>query len=287
MAYFLVSTEHLENRLWFRDDQDYNTGMNFVAIVANSVRVNVLAFILMSNHVHFVLSCEEEEALLFITRFKGCYSRYVWDKYGEKDFLRRNPVDIKHLDADNESLERAIAYVLMNPVAANICQHPVLYPWGTGDAYFNETPVKGTKICQLSDRARRRILHSKKEIQKSCILGAEGYILPRSYVDTAFVESLYQTPKRMNFFLMSSSKAQQRLEGKAIPSFRDQSLLNASLDLCRTLFRRNSPKELTTEQIVLLLREMRWRFSADINQLSRILGLTYKDAAKLFETPNI
>ena len=30
--YYLVTTEHLEESLWFRDEEDFATGMNHVAI---------------------------------------------------------------------------------------------------------------------------------------------------------------------------------------------------------------------------------------------------------------
>ena len=49
------------------DDEDFKTGMNYAATVAFLVGVNVLAFILMSNHVHFVLACSGEKARAFIT----------------------------------------------------------------------------------------------------------------------------------------------------------------------------------------------------------------------------
>ena len=53
--YYLVTTEHLKEGLWFRDENDFRAGMNFVAIQAYQSKVTVLAFILMSNHLHFVV----------------------------------------------------------------------------------------------------------------------------------------------------------------------------------------------------------------------------------------
>ena len=47
---YLLSTDHLEDGLWFRDDEDFCVAMNYVAIqAASSPEVAVLAFILMSN----------------------------------------------------------------------------------------------------------------------------------------------------------------------------------------------------------------------------------------------
>lgn len=55
IEFYLVTTDHLTESIWFRDDQDFKTGMNYVAIIALVSGIKVLAFILMSNHVHLVL----------------------------------------------------------------------------------------------------------------------------------------------------------------------------------------------------------------------------------------
>ena len=125
---YLVSTDHLEDQIWFRDDADFKVGMNYVALIAAMMGIRILAFVLMSNHVHFVLEGTREEALAFITEFKRRYSKYVQRKYGIRELLRSNGVDIRPVGLEEESLERAIAYVQMNCVAANICVHPLQYP---------------------------------------------------------------------------------------------------------------------------------------------------------------
>ena len=77
MEFYLVTTDHLEDRIWFRDDDDFKAGMNTVAILsASAPTVHILAFILMSNHVHFVLECPYEKAKSFINAFKKYHSRY-------------------------------------------------------------------------------------------------------------------------------------------------------------------------------------------------------------------
>ena len=90
----------------------------------------------MSNHVHFVLYGTGEEVEVFIQRFKGRYSQYYCRKWRTKELLRLHKVDIKELPSEQEARERAIAYVMMNCVAAGICTHPSLYPWGCGSALF-------------------------------------------------------------------------------------------------------------------------------------------------------
>ena len=285
--YWLVTTEHLKEGLWFRDDDDFKVGMNYVAVLCFTLGVTILPFSLMSNHVHFILYCTHAEARRFIDTFKKYCSRYLSKKYGITEVLRRNKVDIRRISPDDESFEWACAYVEMNPVAANICLHPSAYPWGTGRTFFQVTPPKAVKLGTLSVNEARRLLHSKQVLPSDWLVGEEGYILPESYVPVKLVESIFRTPKRMNYYLQNSSKAKRRQEfqGNELPSFRDQVLYAALPDLCRSLFGKNDVSELNEEQRQELVRQLRRRFSADIHQIVRITSFPMKDVARYLDAP--
>lgn len=282
--FYLVSTDHLEDRLWFRDEEDYRVAMNYVAIAAFLTGIIVLSFILMSNHVHFVVCCSSGRAEQFVNKFKRLYAAYYQKKYGVCELLRRNGVDVRDVSQENESLERAVAYVMMNSVAANICLEPSGYPWGTGNVLFNATPSPGQRLGELSGRSQARLLRSNVKLPPEYIVSPGGYILPESYVPVKGVETLFRTPKRLGYFLRTSSKARLRLEGEAMPSFRDQNILSACEDLCHSLFRANGISDLNAEQKAELLRQLRRRFSADLNQLSRVTGIPYAEAARLLDS---
>ena len=284
----MLTTAHLEEELWFRDEEDFKVAMNYVAIqAARCPEVAVYVFILMSNHVHFVLKGERDAVRAFVEGFKQRYSIHMRQKYGIKEFLRRNDVDIKMIPYADEAAEKVIAYVQMNCVAANICLHPVQYPWGTGNVFFNRTPPRGKRLGDLSKRARIRVLHSRcPDIAENWRIGEEGYILPQSYVDVNAVESIFRSPKRMLFFLQSSSKARKRLEmaDKNLPSFRDQTILASVHDLLYSMFRQDRFEDLSEEDRIEFARQIRFRFSADAHQVARICGVTYKEAAQLLNS---
>ena len=285
MDYYLISTAHLSEGLWFRDEDDYRTGMNYMAIVSYTLGIPVLAFVLMSNHVHMVIACNEEQALTFITEFKRLYSFYYRHKYKAKEFLRNNECDYRKLSKEDESLERAIAYVQMNPVAANICPHAFLYPWGTGSSFFDTRGVAGNLLSEYSFRHQIRMLHSNVRLPQNFRID-NGHIQPRSYVKTLLVEKLFRTPKRMNYFLFNSSKAKSRRENQEAlhPSFRDWSLSAFMTDLCRSLFNQESLDKLNQAQQAEIVRQLQYRFSADINQISRVSGVPYEDICKYLDT---
>lgn len=278
--YWLITTENLKDRLWFKDEEDYKAGMNIVALLSVTMPVVVVAFILMSNHVHFILLCTEEDALAFINKFKERYSKYFRLKYSYAKSLRRNGVDIQEVSLRDESFERALAYVQMNCVAANICLYPGDYPWGTGGAFFNPYPSRGIPLEQMSGRALARMVHSRQRFPSGYVADERGFIDPHSYVPVKMVESIFRTPKRMNFFLMNSSKAKRR---KELPSFSDQMVINAIRELAVSMFHTNSPSELNDGQKSELLRQVRYRLSSDPAQIARAAGLTYEEVVRFLE----
>lgn len=284
---WLITTDHLEEELWFRDEEDFRVAMNFIAIqAARNRRVVVLVFILMSNHVHFIVIGTREDAEDFINGFRHRYAIYMRKKWGVKEFLRGNGVDYEEVTYEEESFERAAAYVQMNCVAAKICTHPVQYPWSTGSCFFNQTKPSGKRLGDMSVRARERLLHScNVDLPEDWRVCDNGYILPQEYVDLRAVETRFRTPQRMNYFYTNSSKAKKRIEtseGK-MAAFRDQIILGALPDLCRSLFGRESFNELSPEDKTEFMRQIRFRFSADVNQIARVCGLSYADAARMMD----
>ena len=286
VSVWLVTTDHLEDSLWFRDDEDFKVGMNYVAVQAAVSKITVLVFILMSNHVHIILVGTREEVLSFINGYKMRYSKHLRNKYGIKEFLRRNGVDLQELPLEDEALERAIAYVQMNCVAANICSHPSQYPWGCGSLFFNPSPQKGIKLKEMSARARRLKLHCAIPLPEEWKLGEDGVVIPASYLNVKYVEALFRTPKRMNYFLQNSSKARKRMGSfdADLPAFRDQIITSAIPDLCRSLFGKTSFPELSPSEKAEMMRQLRFRFSCNANQLARVTAMSYAEAAKMLDS---
>ena len=281
MKFYFVTTDHLETKIWFRDEEDFRVGMNYVAVTAAALKIDVIAFILMSNHVHFFLMCWNiKEARKFIDYFKKLYSSYCRKKYGEVRFLRRNDVDIREIDLENEGFERVVAYILMNSVAAKICLTPSGYRWSSGSCYFNDKKESGKPISSFSARAVSRLVHSETALPGDWIIGSEGYVLPESYVRIDIVEKVFKTPARMLYHLNSSSKAKRNrnLEGVA---FRDQILSGSLEDLCQSIFKKKTFGDLSNDEKAEALKQLRWRFGADVHQISRVSGIPYEKVTEM------
>ena len=280
----LVTTDHLKDGLWFKDDDDFKVGMNYVAVLAAKTPVQIMAFVLMSNHVHFVVEGADEDIVDFITRFKQAYSNYFNRKYSSKELLRNNSVNIQKLPIGNDSFERAVAYVHMNPVAANICSHSSGYPWGTGSLLFSRMSSNCSRIGTFSKRAQAKIVHSRILLPPDYLVDEKGFISPLSYVQIKFVESVFRTPNRMNFFLQNSSKSSNSKQQNVLPTFKDQIVFSAIEDLCSSLFKKNNHSELNQIQKTELVKQIKRRFSADPHQISRVTGIPYETILQMLDT---
>ena len=278
--FWFVSTEHLKDTLWFKDDEDFRVGMNYVAVSQYLTKADIMAFVLMSNHVHFVLRCCNGRALEFINGLKMLYSKYSCHKHGSNKLLYNNKVDLSRLFLGDDSFEKAVAYIQMNPVAANICLHPSGYPWGSGSTFFSNVSSNFQTLGQLSRRKQIKLLHTKVCLPAEYKIEPSGYILPSSYIKLKEVESIFRTPLRMDYFLRNSSKAKKLNE---VTSFNDQLVISGMKSLCISVFRRKSIAELSDTQKSELFRQLRYRFSADPHQIARCAELSYEEVCRLLE----
>ena len=81
---------------------------------------------------------------------------------------------------------------------------------------------------------------------------------------------------------MSSSKAKKRIESdnEHLPAFRDQTVLASLPDLCQSLFGKRTYRDLSSEEQTEFIRQIRFRFSANVNQIARVCGISYEEAAR-------
>ena len=70
---------------------------------------------------------------------------------------------------------------------------------------------------------------------------------------------------------------------RVVAIFKDQTILYAIPDLCQSMFNKNSVRSLSEEDLCELSRQIRYRFSADPHQISRVLGLTYDHVTSLLD----
>ena len=275
MKYYHVYTKGLEKGIIFRNRDDYVAGMNLVAVSHFKTGVRILAFVLMSNHFHFVIYGRKSDVVRFINLYKTILSRYILHRYGESAFLNGVETSCDEIDLSDEGLKKVIAYVLDNPVKAGIGCLASNYEWGSGSCYFSGSVDKslGIPLCKLSTRNSRKILHSGVLMPSMYRLNDKGYVAPSSYVDAGLVENIFGRAKSFEYFLATSASSRQ--SRKDVLMFSD-AFVSAALDeILRTKY--GAPiDQLDEGMLKSLLLDLRKHFNASAKQRSRVTGLSLK-----------
>ena len=279
MHFYHVYTKGLEDRLIFRSVEDFIVGMNYVAVSHFKVKVKLLAFVLMSNHFHFVIMGSEEQVWRFINLYKRLVSVYIMNKYDNAAFLRRTVTDCDKVAVKDDGLRRLIAYVLDNPVNAGVNRVAFAYHWGSAACYFSDNEATSVPISSLTIRVQRNILHSNVLLPETYLLGPDGYILPKSYVDVQFVENHFGRPKSLEYFL--SVSASSRKVRKDMVMFSDDIIRLAMNELLVNKYGVNSFRDLDFDLQVNLIRELRSHFNVSAKQIARITGFNLIDSVKI------
>lgn len=115
----------------FYSDHDKATYMCYLHEASTRYAVNVHAWVLMSNHVHLLLTPEEEEGISRLFQFIGRhYVRFFNKKYARTGTLweGRFKSSLVQEEAYFLTCQR---YIELNPVRANLVRHPADYRWSS------------------------------------------------------------------------------------------------------------------------------------------------------------
>lgn len=278
-SYYHIYTKGLVDDLIFRDREDYIAGMNYVAISVHQTLVCMLAFVLMSNHFHFVVYAEAHEAEQFINLYKNLISRYVALKYGTHKLLYKVKTTCANVDVADEGLKRLIAYVLNNPVSAGVNCMPQSYEWGSGRCYFSNIdyykdsrPVTGLGVREACVK-----LKSKIRLSEKYYINTQGYIEPSSYVDVRFVENHFRRAKSFEYFL---SVSHRRADYGAMV-FSDMLLKNMLDEIVEKRYEAHSLDEMEFEDMKKVILEFRKQFGCTAKQIARVFNLSLDTAVDI------
>ena len=167
-GYFHICTDGRALSWMFQDEKDFIAGINRIAICHLRTCVEIIAFVLMDNHVHFVLYGTMPQCKAFINLYKRLTGKWILMKYGISDYLRGLPTEILRIE-NEESLLNTLAYLDRNPPMAGYRYMHSEYPWGSSKYIFRDTKTlekeeSWKSASGYTRRALRAILNSKVEI---------------------------------------------------------------------------------------------------------------------------
>lgn len=279
-----ICTEGLQDRLIFRDREDFIQGMNAVALCSYKAPVAVLAFCLMDNHVHFVVNGTRGSCVRFVDAFVLRLAKWIRRKYGEAGPLRGVGINIKNIDS-YVYLKDVISYVHRNPMVAGICA-ALSYEWSTAGTFFRQKSSRPGLMCisSLTARERRKRLKTKyKDIPPDMVVNSEDMILPESYVLARHVERLFSNAQGYMFSINTNKDVnlETLLAAPGRQAYDDSALLTVVPVICREEVGSADFAKLDIEDKCKVVGILRKRYGASLRQISRVTGLRRDYVSKL------
>ena len=260
----------------FRELQDFVYGMNLVAhAAAQHPRVDIYTFVLMSNHMHFVLSGSEEDCLSFFNFIFKRLRRYL--------ALRERISDFKGFAcklfaiSDILYLRNVIAYVNRNAYVASRSHTPYTYLWGSAYCFFNGLCAKiiSTPLSNFTVRQLRSMFFTRDVNLPETYQFLDGYVVPNSYCKIDLAENFFMSSNHY-FNLLSrqvESYAQISRELGDMVTYTDDELFTALISLSIKDFNVKKISELDKNQKIELAKKLHFNYNASNKQIKRVLRL--------------
>jgi len=124
----------------FESELDYEYYLNCLSRVKDTSNVTILAYCLMSNHIHLLIEEGWESVSVTIKRLGVMYAGWFnqrYDRVGHlfQDRFRSKPV------TDDAYFLMVWLYIHFNPVAAGVCERPDEYDWSSRSALTGDNPL--------------------------------------------------------------------------------------------------------------------------------------------------
>ncbi len=290
----------------FRDEKDFIAGVNRIGICYLLTEVTILAYVLMDNHVHFVLYGNILQCKKFINLYKNLTGRWIKIRYGISDYLRLLPTEIIMIESE-ENLLNTIAYIDRNAAVAGYRYMVNEYPWGSARYMFKDnrymikdeyymsgnisdmpsedkllmgcnkftTARKYRLISSFSFRERRQLLKSNVIFPDNWTVDSNGMIVPTLFLDFRKTESYFKSSSRYSFYLTRKLEGliNKQLESAQKVFLPDKEMRAIVSKIASQKYGTATVRELDISARLYIARQLRYSYAATVKQISRMLHL--------------
>lgn len=287
--FYHVCTNGLEQVTLLKDEEDYKTAWNYIALSAWNTDVEIIAFTIMSNHIHEILACRSAlSADKTIKLYKKMLSLYLRKKYGLPKTLHRTADCISPIDTVRY-LKNCIAYILRNAVCARICAKPEDYRWASHACYFSgNMHKKAIPVSSLTFSQKRKMLKTGMDLRDCPLrIDEEGLITLDSFVRHDMAERAFKHSGRAFLYFLgccNDAKMEYELTCRPLIHVSDQDMNETVARYVAGRFRDKSISELTSAEKCSILKPLYFNNRTSIPQLSRILGLPRQLIQRILST---
>ena len=261
----------------FKDEQDFTAGINRIAICKIIVGLEVWAFTLMDNHVHFLLYGTMAMCKAFIDKYKVLTGKWISQKYDQSKHMKELPASIILLKTEEEILD-TIAYIDRNSIVAGFKGLPQDYPWGSarllfrhGSNRFHQTDM----IQNIGSCSLREILKTRVRLPADWEIDKQGMLDPACFIEWHKVESMYKSPLKYLYHLSKKLEGKINLDLSQGPKtfLPDKELREITRNLCVQLFQQSDVRMLDINSRLRVAKTLRREYASTPKQISRMLHL--------------
>lgn len=188
---------------FFKDD-DYRVYLARLKQYAQQHGVQVHAFVLMTNHVHLLLTPQQENSVSLLMQALGrFYVQYINKTYGRSGTLWEGRYRATLVDSDYYFLAVS-RYIELNPVRAVMVDHPAAYRWSS----FHANAL-GKAIQLWQPHPSYLALGSSSELRQQAYLN----LFEQPFTDKTLAEIRYATHKG---WVLGSERFKQQIAEQII-----------------------------------------------------------------------
>ncbi|MEP3348690.1 MAG: transposase [Marinomonas sp.] len=115
----------------FFEDEDYKAYAFWMKEAAKKYNIAIHAFVLMTNHVHILLTAQYgSEVSLFMQHIGRRYVPFINHKYGRSGSIWEGRFKSSLVQSEHYFIN-VMKYIELNPVRANMVDRPSLYRWSS------------------------------------------------------------------------------------------------------------------------------------------------------------
>lgn len=133
----------VDKRAIFNDDTDREKFIKLLADVLQNVEGSLIAWCLMTNHIHLVVQMDKDEMSQMMQSLVGRYAQFYNWRHGRSGYLIQDRFRSQPINTQRYLLT-AVRYVHQNPVKAGMTP-TCAYPWSSYSEYLH-----GGNLCDTS-----------------------------------------------------------------------------------------------------------------------------------------
>ena len=184
-GYYHIVNRGVEQRVIFKEDEDYKKFEELLCTYAPSYGVTIHNYCLMSNHYHLLIEIEDGNLSKFMRQINMNYAIYFNKKYKRSGHLWQGRFKSWYV-TDEAYLYTLILYIEQNPLKAKIVKRVEEYQYSTAHYFLSEEPIP---ICLKDSYMAQNYQNDKEAIEAFLYSPIDSSILQRLKRGASLVEA--------------------------------------------------------------------------------------------------